>query len=424
MPTSNNEKTINIIWGSLLFLMIALPVSLQTVKAIMLLLLILCSAFIQLRQTGTLFNKYAMISGILWLLYVTMLGIIGMVNSNAGLLSFLKVNYLYYFLLLFAISGLKTRNSYEATIKAVYYSNYFIAIYSFYLLLYGMGLLGNIPLIKLDDAANVGIHLGYTHVTNTNLSMTIFTFPLLALSGKSIIKDSIISKHGYLLNIIITALAMFMSGRRILWIILFFTALGAILYSDLSFSLKVKLMFSAGTVGIISIIALSSIFDISLTGYFERFLEAFSKVDEGGQDNVRVRQMVELYKGFLQHPLFGSGGGATLRYYSRSAGSPWVFEQTYSVVLFNGGIVGATLFSASFASIIFGIHRSRTDYRSGAMIALLCGLLGSATNPYITASFDFWIFVIIPLMYLNSSEALETSFSHAEASHYYSRYYR
>ena len=338
---------------------------------------------------------------ILWIIYALYTSILGFLKQNPGAFSFFKVNVIYYSILFIIVIVANNKYIFRSTIKAIYFSNWFISAYTFYLLLYSLGIRLSSTLIVLDDTAAVGLHVGYTHITNTNLSMTIFTFPFLLMMYKYITESEIIKSKWLLANLVFTAAAMFMSGRRILWLVFAISIVLFLFVGGFSIAKKVKYSFLALIIGVIGLIVLSQFYEISFAGYLDRFLEVFSKVNEYGGDNVRYVQMSQLVKGFWEQPIFGAGGGAVLRNYSRAAETPWIFECTYHVILFNSGIIGSAVFIGSIITVLFQIINTRSQYRNGVLYGFIFTLMANATNPYMTASFDFWIFLFIPVLYIN-----------------------
>lgn len=280
---------------------------------------------------------------------------------------------------------------------------FFISIYAFMTLLSSVGIDIFNSLLVLDATTNIGIHEGYIHIVNTNLSMLIISFPLTLLSGKYIGNKLLSKKFVNIVNVM-SAAAIILSGRRILWIVLGISLLVLIIRKDISFNLRLKYIVLIAVLFIIGIYLFQYYFGITIDSLIERFVQAFSDTDEYGRvGNVRNEQMEVLFKAFMEKPILGSGAGATIEGYQRSSANPWAFEQTYSMVLFNGGIIGACFFSASLIFIALGIYKSRfwNEEFLGVLTAFVCAVIATATNPYFMSSFDFWIFVFIPILYLN-----------------------
>lgn len=405
MESIKKYRYINFLWACMVFLMCSLPVTFQILKVVLLVLLFFVS-LITRRESALKIDRKLGTIFILWIIYALYTSILGFVKDNPGAFAFFKVNVLYYLLLFLIVIVANNKYIFRSTVKAIYFSNYFISAYTFYLLLYSLGIRLSSTLIVLDDTAAVGLHVGYTHITNTNLSMTIFTFPFLCLMFKYITESGMIKTKWLIANLVFTAAAMFMSGRRILWLVFAISIVLFLYKGGFSFAKKVKYSFLTIIIGIIGLLVLSQFYEISFVGYLDRFFEVFSKVNEYGGDNVRYVQMSQLVKGFWEQPIFGSGGGAVLRNYSRTTETPWIFECTYHVILFNAGIIGTAFFIGSIITVLFEIKKTRSQYRNGVLYAFVLSLFANATNPYMTASFDFWIFMFIPLMYLAYSREL------------------
>ena len=172
--------------------------------------------------------------------------------------------------------------------------------------------------------------------------------------------------------------------------------------------MKRKVKYALLTLGLaaIGLIVLSQYYEISFAGYIDRFLDVFSKTNDYEGENVRYVQMSYLMKAFWDNPVIGAGGGAILPNYYRSSENPWIFECTYHVILFNSGIIGSMFFLGSLVSILHELRKTDKVEKVGVICAVVLSLFANATNPYMTASFDFWIFMFIPLMYLAYSREL------------------
>lgn len=405
MENIGKYKYINFFWAALVFLMCSLPVNFQFVKIILIILIFVVSVFIKKENAFVIDKRLAFAYG-LWMVYAVYTFTLGVINNNPGAFPFFKINILYFSLLFLVVVVAKNKYIFKSTIKAVYLSNWFISAYTFYLLLYSFGIRFGNRLIILDDTAAVGLHIGYTHITNTNLSMTIFTFPFMCILFKNITDKGIVKTKWLVANLFFTAAAMFLSGRRILWLILIISLMLFILKGG--FSMKRKVKYALLTLGLaaIGLIVLSQYYEISFAGYIDRFLDVFSKTNDYEGENVRYVQMSYLMKAFWDNPVIGAGGGAILPNYYRSSENPWIFECTYHVILFNSGIIGSMFFLGSLVSILHELRKTDKVEKVGVICAFVLSLFANATNPYMTASFDFWIFMFIPLMYLAYSREL------------------
>lgn len=349
-------------------------------------------------------DKKLKLIGFLWCLFVVPVTLIGYFNDNLGAYSFFKVELFYPLLLFFCIVTIKNKKIMPYTSKAIVASSIFISFYTLSLLLYNLGKWPFDFFWIIDDTSAVGMHVGYTHITNTNLSMMIFIFPFLTLLSKQERKMSNLGFKLYFFTLLFAAIAMFLSGRRILWIIAFLSFVFAFFKSELKMSSKIKIF----VIVIVFIIFFLTIFgeklDINLNGLWERFINVFSKKDEYGDDNVRFIQMHKLIDGFIESPFIGKGAGATIEGYYRSKESPWIFEASYHMILFNSGIIFMTFYVLVLIEILYFVYKKHKNYYYSfpIFVSLFMAIFANATNPYFSASFDFLFFIFIPVLYINA----------------------
>ncbi len=340
-----------------------------------------------------------------YLIYSVYSALVGILNNNPGALDFARVNVVYYVVLFLTGFLVRTKRDFYTIKHACALSAIFISLYTFVFFLQGAGILQLKHFINIDPTSGVGIHEGYLHVTNMNLSMLIFLFPFNLFS----IASPNTGKKGaalYLVATILSIPAMVISGRRIIWIVLAVSILLFIFGRGKKILKKRKVLFLVIAIVIATaIIVVFNTFDITIGGLFDRFNEAFSEIDELGGENVRLLQMDALFQGFLRRPLFGSGAGIGVAYV-RSASSPWVYEMTYSLILYNSGIIGSLFFVLSLLYVLNGLlKRRRMDsVRKDLFYIFIICIVASATNPYMFSSFDFLFWTFIPLWYINSNK--------------------
>ena len=392
----------NVIWAVLLFLSFSLPVNFQPLKIVLLLLLILIS-LIKIAKGNYHVNKYVLILLIVWLCFCIPVSLIGFANNNPGAEPFARVELLYPLLLFIAVMTIRNRKAMKATFYSMIASSFFISAYTILLLLNNSGYIQIDNFWIIDDTSAVGLHEGYTHITNTNLSMLIFIFPCLASLTAVERKKLHINSVIYFAAIFVSFLAMFLSGRRILWLIAAFSLLVFLLRMRIKISKKIIVLVTLLVIAITFNI-LGGYFDISIEGLWERFLNVFSKTDEFGGENVRYVQMDNLIQGFKDNWVLGAGGGATLPDYYRSSKTPWIFEASYHMILFNSGLFFSAIYILFFLLMI--IYILKRSYKHYLCIPIFCAfisaVIANATNPYFSASFDFLFFVFVPILFLNN----------------------
>ena len=393
-----NKKVSTIIWYILLISILAFPRILQSLKIVLCILLIV-SGIIENR--GLRIKRHVGMFFLIWVAYSAVTIISGLIHGNLeeGIYAFIRVNIFNTILYIMIISVLRGEEVYKATIKAVIYSTLYISIYN--IVFIGAGYVGlSVPFLeRMDATARVGFHIGYTHIVTTNLSMSIMLFPLIAMLVNDNDIKKIVNNKVHILAVILCGAAMVLSGRRILWISLAIGLIGLYFYNTKNIKEKFRYLVIAIVVIVFGIYIANRTGLISLDGLVTRFRYAFTSTDEYGLANVREIQAKYMMEAFVNHPVFGNGAGAVLSGIQRSETSPWAYELSYHVVLFQSGTVGALFFFSALALIVRNIMRTTRISRPVGMsllIAFISILIANATNPYFSSSFDFMIFIFLP----------------------------
>jgi hypothetical protein len=400
---------INYLAAVLFFLMFTVPVNFQVIKLSIMVVVGGWNIYLVIK-TGYLYaHKKINTFTLLFLCYALIAACIGFSLGNPGAGGFFRVNIIYYIALYFVIIGFREKGDFVVAVKTVLAASNFIGLYTLSLLAYKTGNWPFPMFAVLDDTSNVGLHTGYIHITNTNLSMLIFIFPFLVLILYDKFITSVISRKYIIFTSVFAGIILIISGRRIMWIILIIGLVSVFLRGGMSLQKKINFIIAAGIFGVITLIVINELYAFSIAGVVERFKFAFSKIDEYGNTNVRMVQMSALFRGFLEYPLFGSGAGIGVKDCIRSLTSPWVYEQSYNLILYNSGLIGSTIYAVSLAVILFELYM---HYRRGSSIAFAVfvgyamAVFANGTNPYFSASFDFLLFIFLPLLYINCSDSL------------------
>lgn len=390
-----------LIWQMLLFLMIFIPRKGQQIKLVFLLLLLFFSVIGILKKGSIRLSREIVIFYLFHLSYVIFSGFKGLLKGNPGAIDFLRVNFIYYIIFLIILFDFRKVEILNRTIKTIVISANCISIYTIMLLLVKLGIWPERFFIYFDVTSNVGIHKGYTHLVNTNLSMMIFILPFfLTLYLNKVILDDI-KKFTLLLAIILGMTATLLSGRRILWLSFVIPILFYYLKPQ-RWNVKERIKMNTILIITISLIILfiSKNSYFSLEGIIDRLFSAFNRNIE----DIRFLQMEALWNGFLENPISGSGAGQGVKAVVRSVSSPWIYEMTYNLILYNSGIIGSFVFCSGHIYMIYALFKKRGIkplIGEGLLVGYIVMLFASGTNPYFTSSFDFLWFIIFPLLFLN-----------------------
>lgn len=388
------------LWDLLIFMMLAFPRIMQIPKFCVILAIIICSLISKYR---IIVRKRFFYFVMLWIGYHAYAFIIGLIYGNNifALLSNIRFNILSFLVLIYIVSYIsQIENGLKKTIQTSCICTIYIGLYNIIIVI--CAYTGQtIPLLlELDATARVGIHIGYSHIVSTNLSMMLLLFPLFLMLSLS--KEIINCVGVKLINISIwvSGISMILSGRRILWLVL---GLALLYYFFCSSKDKMKLLRNmlliiVGILSIYLILRQSCIFDIN--SIINRFISAFVEDENSGGESVRFNQIRDLTTAFLKRPVFGAGTDAELIQYRGKKSNAWSFEMSYNMILFNGGIIGFAMYFCSLFNLGKYIYQLKTInkiiYR-GIFAAFLFCIIANGTNPYFSSSFDFLIMLALPL---------------------------
>lgn len=335
-------------------------------------------------------------------------------NPDQAIRESLRVYFLYmwiYFLLTLYVSNI---NYNKYTRSVISFAALSISVICFYTLadsLFSLNWLSS--RIKEEMMLGVGLHKGYTELSNVNVGMFCFLAPFLL--SNLLIDDFSSGIKKYLVPLI-TFVAVLLSSRRIVFVLLFITPVLTFFFYKIVGNVTRKLgrrvlcfYLVNSCIATCGLIVLYYYDPTILDGFISRCLDIFI-VDP---ESVRQQQFIALLEGFYEYPLIGSGFGG-LTGVIRSTERPWTFELTYPKTLFNFGIFGVFLLFSFFLYYIYlafkKIHSSNENKKINVslMVGFFCILIASASNPYLS-SFDYvFTFSIIPLI-LNSDNHFHQS---------------
>ena len=404
----NLQSLMVVLWSALLFSMIFVPRTFSSIKMVILGILLFVIFLLIGGQIVQYCGKTIIGFTVLRLGYGILLIGVGIVRKNAvvALVDSFRLNIIYILIFSVAIMVIHKKEQFWRIIQVVLFAGCAVAIYSILFLLTNMGIWPERLFFVLSDGG-VGIHEGYTHLTNASLSSLVFLVPFVDVLFVTGYSNEIISRRLIVFTQVLVAIACIISGRRILWLVLIAPLVCALLIRrGISSWNHLKRLIAIPLIVVIGIVFLQSSSVFAMDNIIERFIEAFANNSE----NVRIGQMVALWEGFLKSPLLGSGAGAYIAEYIRSESFPWVYEMTYNYVLFAGGIIGMTLYAGSLGTIFFSLVKIIQSNKEGkfmqcaVMYGFISAIIANATNPYFDSSFDFFWFLYLPLMYINMTE--------------------
>ena len=394
---SITDIIINVSLFLFIFLVLCFPRMLQIVKLVIIIILLLFGYIVK-KKVMKLDNRVIITTSI-YLFLAAFWTLVGIGNGNRDKFDYAKVNFLWYFLWIFLFK-IMDRGHLKIIYKGIIAASIYILTYNFAMVFMIQRGMDTSFLRQLEATPDASIYTDFIHLSATNTSMLMVTMPFIAsclIYNKEI-------KHPFLMTIllILNIVLMFMSGRRILMLLalLVVFALGFIPFSKEKIvqkrRKKLRMILYLGL-----FIVLTLYMD-TIEGLYGRFMTAFT------QETVRQDQMSILLEEFQKQPIFGTGYGKVLTIipeYEKIS----IVEMTYHLMLYNTGIFGIILLGLYILMVITYLAieiRKRNDlnYILVACLAVyLCGIIGTATNPYIGSSFDFHIFQMLPIFAIQLS---------------------
>ena len=145
----------------------------------------------------------------------------------------------------------------------------------------------------------------------------------------------------------------------------------------------------------------------TIAGAYNSLKASVLGADTGTADTVtRAEESHRLLSAFNDHPLVGSGLGATLSDYQRNPVKPWDFELQYHMLLFTTGIAGAVFALAAASVFVYSARlavRQQPDLAgciAVTTVGCLAFLAATASNPYLQAPGYNWA-LYLPLAAIN-----------------------
>lgn len=339
--------------------------------------------------------------GLVWAL-------IGLLNGNPGVIDQFRLSVVWTILYGLFISAASGRNYVNTLVKMIIWAGVLISFYNIAFILKTIGVIPDIFLFHLEMGAKIGIHTGYIQLTAHNIGTLAFIAPFLFSLLVFTDEDKIFghNRRTVLMVLLITVATVILSGRRVLWINIMVAPL--ICYGLSAFMKKKnrtlnKKLFQM-TVSMLMIgMLLFTYFSIFTEWSPEEFVNRVSGLLD---EEERVLQINALIKGFIENPVLGSGFGLGVPEVIRNEESPWVYEMSYHIMLFNVGIIGMAIYLGCIGWIYAaGLKLAdRHPAERAILLSLLVGmtnfLLANATNPYF-GSYDFMWTLFLPVAYVN-----------------------
>lgn len=164
-------------------------------------------------------------------------------------------------------------------------------------------------------------------------------------------------------------------------------------------------LFGLMTAGAAMVVLLTSLLDVNLPSAVAVFTSDFDFGGGGESPLVRRDQFLALLAGWRHSPLLGVGLGG-IADVVRSQEMPWGYELSYASLLFHVGLVGVVAYAFGMGWIFReGVRVLRSGstlapYMIPVLTGTACFLIGNATNPYLE-KFDYLWVVFLPVALIN-----------------------
>lgn len=364
---------------------------------------------------------------ILWTVSLSMIGFFfmlrGMLAGNPGASALLSVYVLWPLVFTLWIAGLARIPILVWVHRTVVASTLFIGLYG---ILYCLTQLGIVPDIGVASALSLGwetqafgAHEGYTQMALAGMNSLPFLLPYVMASLAIPYAREDAHRFWRIVPWAACGSAWFTvlaGGRRALFLVTFLAPVlimivrrfqpAAERVSNRRSLTTFCLVFAVALV--ILFAGLSSIYDFDLPGVWDHFVASVDLSAQTADEHAteRRQQAIALSRGWLEKPLLGAGLGASALGSIRSETTPWAYELSYLMLLYQTGLAGFAAYTAGVLWIfVSGLRIVREGGPLGRMmIPMLVGcsglLIANATNPYL-GKFDGMWMLFLPLAVVN-----------------------
>jgi hypothetical protein len=399
---------------ALFFLMLFVPAAYKSVKAALLVpLLVALAARVLMERRISLHPQVAFgcvvfsVIGAAYVLRGYLAGAPGAVRMSTVYVIWPWINAL-------LITGLADEARLWRLARLMVWTTVAICVYCGSFILWSAGWLPNALYLPLDQAQAIAFYDGYMEFGVRSLASLLFLVPFVTAAVLTWSRNAPLSRATLWLALALGLVIGLLSGRRALQLALALgLPLGLILQrllprnrrSHLAWGFK-RTVVAVLVVGTLALLLLRLAFGMSPGVLWAVFQTGFQFSDDPVA-STRASQFEALIQGWLSSPLIGSGHGASASII-RSAEMPWAYELSYAALLFHTGVFGTLAYGLGVAWIYAqGLRLIRHGTTLAAlMVATLTGtttfLIANATNPYLE-KFDCLWTLFLPLAVVNLS---------------------
>ncbi|MCK4829442.1 hypothetical protein KA005_77675, partial [bacterium] len=409
----------------LFFLMIVFPMVLELlyVKAFLFILLLYFLSIATIKRGRLALHPTILILALCMISVSLFFSLMGIIANTPGALKQAQVYALWPLIYIILITGVKDSTILEGLQQTLVVATIFLAIYGTTQILTNLLILPeffHLDLFKEESSTAFGFYEGFTEIRIPGLNSLPFLIPFCMaalvtwLPGKG---SSPMHRIWLWIALLLGIALSIISGRKAVWLVIMLSPvliLSLWLLEPKAEKRKTKHILISSSLFfcllLISVfVLLKCTYEFDLTKIYGNFISGFNFLAmDGASEIARLQQFYALLHGWLEHPLLGSGFGASAAAYGsiRSESRPWSYELYYLALLYQVGLVGFIIYASGIACIYYmGLKIIITDIIFGrTLLPLMVGMTGlfvaSATNPYLMRFDGLWV-IFLPIAVIN-----------------------
>ncbi|MFB9995360.1 hypothetical protein ACFFLM_25800 [Deinococcus oregonensis] len=404
-----------ILFSVLIFLNINAPTvfSLLYVKAALFLLCCFISVLVYFSERSVHLSRDIVIVHLIFTILLTPSAFMGIVGSTPGISNQIQVYIFWPFVHLMLIAMFKDAKLNDSIIKLQLISSYFMGVFGTLYVFVELGFLNSNAIFD----SILGFFGRGDEGATSNSGYVEFNLPILTSAGYTapffiayFLMGGYKRPINWIMGILIIV-AVILSGRRALWLVVaispILTIFSSILVGKFNkiFTLRSIFIYSAAIVPVLYVsLPIVNKLELNSASIYQQLTSSYTESDLTTSGGIRKQQVNVLITEWQDSPIIGNGLGAVASLV-RSDGVPWSYEAYYYALLFQGGLItffAAVIFICFIFQRLYIIGRYRGDYKLAItyFVSLTTYLLFGATNPYLARFDGFWVF-LFPLILIN-----------------------
>jgi hypothetical protein len=349
----------------------------------------------------------------------------GVLNNNPGAIAMSRIHVLWPLLYLVLVAGACNIITLKTISNTIIFSSFIVGSYGIIIILVRLGHLP--PIFDISDylvlsTTNIGLDVsiaeGFIKMNTLGINIVPYLLPyVLSYFILSYNSENKICKTNIWLIVVMVSLVVIaiISLRKAILVVAILSVIITIIFNrfrkyNYALRLNIKDILIFVSIASFTMLSINYLYDYNINMIVDNLISGFdfsSKSDDMGAYS-RLMQFHALRDGWLDHPWFGAGLGASAYAYGwvSSPETPWAYELSYMALLYQVGLVGITIyFLGIFWIFCYGLKIIKEDsdlvfIMIPSLTALLCFLLANATNPYLTKFEALWT-IFYPIAIIN-----------------------